>query len=254
MAPAASKSKAYSSGVATQADDAKYRQKYGELKKKLVQVEEDNTKLSVKILRSKKAIQRLRIERAILYDRLQSTVAPTNPYALSSAAHLATLASSSSSSAATAAAGSSSSTGGMPPTILQAPAYALADPEAPALFLRQLDAQKLAALQHSAGREGGLEFGAKPVEGVVGEAERAHQHQRLLAAGGAVEERSASAATEAEPAPAAAGEGDSGVAAGTGAVQVPQEAPAAAAAAAAVPEAIEVPRADAQPMAMDPQP
>lgn len=70
------------------ADDAKYRQKYGELKKKLSQVEEvgtlhslplptaseltpedtrpqqDNTKLSVKILRSKKAIQRLRVERA----------------------------------------------------------------------------------------------------------------------------------------------------------------------------------------------
>lgn len=69
------------------ADDVKYRQKYKELKAKLAEIEEvrraslysrrarrradlivsvlqDNTKLSVKILKSKKAIQRLRIERS----------------------------------------------------------------------------------------------------------------------------------------------------------------------------------------------
>ncbi|GAA5975971.1 hypothetical protein JCM10908_005342 [Rhodotorula pacifica] len=247
MAPAASK-KAYGSGVATQADDAKYRQKYGELKRKLAEVEEDNTKLSVKILRSKKAIQRLRIERAILYDRLQSTVAPTNPYALSSAAHLSTLAASSSSSSA-------STSAALPPNILQPPSYPLADPQAPTLFLQQLDAQKLAALQHGPGAE--VDFAAKPVEGIVGEAQQAREHERLMAAGGAIE--APAAAADSQAAAAAAAEGGSASTTTTSAAQdvtaaaggQEQTAPASAA---AVPQAVEVSPAAAQQTAMDQQP
>ncbi|GAA5831887.1 hypothetical protein JCM3766R1_000139 [Sporobolomyces carnicolor] len=168
MAPAASKSKAYSNPISTQADDVKYRNKYRELKVKVAEIEDDNTKLSVKILKSKKAIQRLRIERAILYDRLQKTTAPTNPYALSSAAHLATLASTS----------SSQPSNGQPPSILSTPSYPLADSEAPGLFLKQLDAQKLAALQRG---EGGFE--ELPKAGVQGEGQQAKEEQDLLAAG-----------------------------------------------------------------------
>ncbi|KAI5474266.1 hypothetical protein MNV49_003754 [Pseudohyphozyma bogoriensis] len=70
-----------------QSDDVKYQSKYKELKVKLAEIEEvrllcDNTKLSLKVLKSKKAIQRLRIERAILYDRLQTSAQPTNPFTL----------------------------------------------------------------------------------------------------------------------------------------------------------------------------
>ncbi|GAA5873565.1 hypothetical protein JCM1840_005962 [Sporobolomyces johnsonii] len=171
MAPAASKSKAYSNPLATQADDAKYKSKYKELKAKVQEIEEDNTKLSMRILRSKKAIQRLRIERAILYDRLQSNTAPSNPFALSSAAHLATVASSAPPSAP-----------GAPPSILTAPSYPLADPSAPSLFLKQLDAQKLAALQR--GGDGG--FGERPHSGVAGEGQKAREEAALMAAGGPI--------------------------------------------------------------------
>ncbi|GAA5855505.1 hypothetical protein JCM8547_007862 [Rhodosporidiobolus lusitaniae] len=175
MAPAASKSKAYSTPVATQADDAKYRSKYKELKGKVQEIEEDNTKLSVKILKSKKTIQRLRIERAILYDRLQQTTAPTNPYALSSATHLSNLASSSDPSSSTSA--------GLPPSILSKPSYPLADPGAPDLFLKQLDAQKLAALQHQNGSTS-TQFGEQPAVGVAGEGRGAMELAALLAPGG----------------------------------------------------------------------
>ncbi|BGP23355.1 hypothetical protein Rt10032_c02g0902 [Rhodotorula toruloides] len=174
MPSAAAKSKAYSNPVATQADDVKYRQKYKELKAKLAEIEEDNTKLSVKILKSKKAIQRLRIERSILYDRLQGTVAPTNPYALHTVAHLSNLAASTSSAPSNPSA---------PPSILAPPFYALADPSAPSLFLRQLDAQKLAALQHGVVP---TEYGEKPLEGVAGETHPQRELGALLAAGGPV--------------------------------------------------------------------
>ncbi|GAA5925504.1 hypothetical protein JCM3775_001427 [Rhodotorula graminis] len=177
--PAAPKPKAYAGIVATQSDDAKYRQKYKELKTKVLEIEEDNNKLSVKILKSKKAIQRLRIERAILYDRLQSTVAPTNPYALSSALHLASLASSSTAS--------TSSDPNAPPSILAPPSYPLADPAAPDLFLRQLDAQKLAALeQPPAGGSTHVEYGERPIDGIAGEQAAAREHRALMAAGGPV--------------------------------------------------------------------
>lgn len=169
---------------------------------------------------------------SILYDRLQSTVAPTNPYALSSAAHLATLAS------------SSSSTSNVLPTILQTPSYPLADPQAPTLFLKQVDAQKLAAVQHGVAIEMNLDFGAKPVEGIDGEAQKAREHERLLEAGGGA--AVAEPQQEAQAAVTTAG--------GSGGAAVPsagQEPPAAA----AVPlQAVEVPpHADAQPMQTDQQ-
>ncbi|BGP01326.1 hypothetical protein RTG_01200 [Rhodotorula toruloides ATCC 204091] len=225
MPSAAAKAKAYSNPVATQADDVKYRQKYKELKAKLAEIEEDNTKLSVRILKSKKAIQRLRIERSILYDRLQGTVAPTNPYALHTVTHLSNLAASSSSAPSDPSA---------PPSILATPSYALADTSAPSLFLRQLDAQKFAALQHAAVP---TEYGEKPLEGVVGEQQAQREHQALLAAGGAVN-----------------GHAQAGQAAGQaqgqahGSAMHAPDAPHAA-----VPQAVEVSHQQAQQMAVDQQ-
>ncbi|GAA5821314.1 hypothetical protein JCM11251_004565 [Rhodosporidiobolus azoricus] len=197
MAPAASKSKAYSNPVATQADDPKYRGKYKELKVKVQEIEEDNEKLSVRILKSKKAIQRLRIERAILYDRLQSTAAPTNPYALSSAMHLSALASSSSSDPST-------SNPNAPPSILSAPSYPLADPAAPDLFLKQLDAQKLAAIQRGNGSTTTTEYSEQPVQGVAGEGRAAKEQEALMAAGGPVNGAVGASETNGHSAPALA--------------------------------------------------
>ncbi|GAA5884691.1 hypothetical protein JCM6882_005352 [Rhodosporidiobolus microsporus] len=223
MAPAASKSKAYSNPVATQADDVKYRSKYKELKVKVQEIEEDNEKLSVRILKSKKAIQRLRIERAILYDRLQSTTAPTNPYALSSAAHLSTLASSSDPS--------TSAASGAPPSILAPPSYPLAYPAAPGLFLKQLDAQKLAALQRGNGTTT-TEYSEQPVQGVAGEGQAAREHAALMAAGGAVNGGGAAAAPSGTNGHEAAGPGE---AVGAGPFGAPAAPPA------AVPQAVPVP-------------
>ncbi|KAH9965804.1 hypothetical protein BC827DRAFT_1153272 [Russula dissimulans] len=66
------KSKNYTQGIAAGAEDAKYKTKYRELKKKVREIEMDNDKLHIKILQSRKNIQRLRLERAILYERLSS--------------------------------------------------------------------------------------------------------------------------------------------------------------------------------------
>ncbi|KAH9077041.1 hypothetical protein EDB83DRAFT_2347918 [Lactarius deliciosus] len=66
------KSKNYTQGIAAGAEDAKYKAKYRELKKKVKEIEMDNDKLQVKVLQSKRNIQRLRLERAILYERLSS--------------------------------------------------------------------------------------------------------------------------------------------------------------------------------------
>lgn len=63
---------AYSSHLAIQSDAAKYRGKYKELKKKVRQIETENDQLHVKTLRIKRNIQRMRLERAILYERLEA--------------------------------------------------------------------------------------------------------------------------------------------------------------------------------------
>ncbi|KAG8769444.1 hypothetical protein FRC15_004585, partial [Serendipita sp. 397] len=65
----------YQTTIAAEADDLKYESKYKELKKKVKEVEEDNEQLYVKILQAQQNIQRLRLERALIYERL-STLAP----------------------------------------------------------------------------------------------------------------------------------------------------------------------------------
>lgn len=164
------------------ADDAKYKSKYKELKVKIAEIEEvhtlpsrlsrpaqagtdpapaslpspqDNTKLQLRILKSKKNISRLRIERAILYDRLQSSAQPTNPFALRCVPHL------------NAVITPSPNTGPPPPSIFVPPtAYTLADPQGPALYLQDLDARKLAAVKQAD------EWGSRPEVGIAGEEER----------------------------------------------------------------------------------
>ncbi|CAG8623697.1 9187_t:CDS:2, partial [Paraglomus occultum] len=54
-------------------DEIKYRRKYKELKKKIREMEEDNEKITLKLTRAKKNIQRLRIERSFLFERLEQT-------------------------------------------------------------------------------------------------------------------------------------------------------------------------------------
>ncbi|CAG8708618.1 5422_t:CDS:2, partial [Dentiscutata erythropus] len=58
-------------------DEMKYKRKYRELKKKIREMEEENEKLTLKLTKAKKNIQRLRIERNFLFDRLEQSQ-PTN--------------------------------------------------------------------------------------------------------------------------------------------------------------------------------
>ncbi|KIJ44260.1 hypothetical protein M422DRAFT_30410 [Sphaerobolus stellatus SS14] len=57
-------------------NDRKYLQKYNDLKQKVKEIEQDNERLQIKVLKTKRNIQRLRIERSILYERLQSMPPP----------------------------------------------------------------------------------------------------------------------------------------------------------------------------------
>ncbi|KAL8280079.1 hypothetical protein RQP46_007409 [Phenoliferia psychrophenolica] len=139
-------------------NDVKYKTKYKELKGKIAEIEEDNTKLQLRVLKSKKNIQRLRVERAILYDRLQSSAQPTNPFALHAHPHLSSLPS-------TSLLSTSSSHPIVPPSILHPAPYPLANPDGPELYLQELDARKLAAIK------AGDEFGTRPELGISGERE-----------------------------------------------------------------------------------
>ncbi|CAG7848616.1 SubName: Full=Uncharacterized protein {ECO:0000313/EMBL:CCA70477.1} [Serendipita indica DSM 11827] len=101
QAPPRTKSKAYQTTIAAEADDLKYESKYKELKKKVKEVEEvsspplptciytahvsltrrfrlvqDNEQLYVKILQAQQSIQRLRLERALIYERLGKLAPP----------------------------------------------------------------------------------------------------------------------------------------------------------------------------------
>ncbi|KAF7290951.1 hypothetical protein HMN09_01273700 [Mycena chlorophos] len=67
----------YGPGLTAGADDAKYQVKYKELKRKVREIEGDNDKLHYKILQAKRNIQRMKLERAVLYERLQQV--PPNP-------------------------------------------------------------------------------------------------------------------------------------------------------------------------------
>ncbi|KAF8138360.1 hypothetical protein EV363DRAFT_1251941 [Boletus edulis] len=77
VAPSArQRSKAYATGIAAGVEDEKYQAKYKELKRKVKEIEMDNDKLQFKVLVAKKSIQRMKLERAVLYERL-STVPPS---------------------------------------------------------------------------------------------------------------------------------------------------------------------------------
>ncbi|GLB34057.1 hypothetical protein LshimejAT787_0109410 [Lyophyllum shimeji] len=67
------KQKPYVVGIAAGAEDAKYQAKYKDLKRKVKEIETDNDKLHFKVLQAKRNIQRMKLERAILYERLAST-------------------------------------------------------------------------------------------------------------------------------------------------------------------------------------
>ncbi|KAK4699922.1 hypothetical protein P7C70_g6333, partial [Phenoliferia sp. Uapishka_3] len=150
MPPAGgSKSKAYSSGIATQAEIEEVTI-FPPLLLPLhlpalnsPSPTQDNTKLALRVLKSKKNIQRLRVERAILYDRLQSSAQPTNPFALHSTPHLSSLP--------------------QPPSIFHPSPVPLANPHGPELYLKELDARKLKAV-----KEGDV-WGERPELGIEGE-------------------------------------------------------------------------------------
>ncbi|KAE9409931.1 hypothetical protein BT96DRAFT_773405, partial [Gymnopus androsaceus JB14] len=65
-----SKPPAYPMGITAGAEDVKYQAKYKELKRKVKDIEADNDKLHFKVLNAKRNIQRMKLERAILYERL----------------------------------------------------------------------------------------------------------------------------------------------------------------------------------------
>lgn len=58
------KSKAYNSTLAIRSDAVKYRAKYKDLKKKVLEVEAENDVMHAKTLQTKRNIQRMRLERA----------------------------------------------------------------------------------------------------------------------------------------------------------------------------------------------
>ncbi|KAJ3808970.1 hypothetical protein F5876DRAFT_44927 [Lentinula aff. lateritia] len=65
-----SKPSAHFMGITAGAEDVKYQAKYKELKRKVKEIEGDNDKLHFKVLTAKRNIQRMKLERAILYERL----------------------------------------------------------------------------------------------------------------------------------------------------------------------------------------
>ncbi|KAJ6538505.1 hypothetical protein DFH09DRAFT_1177082 [Mycena vulgaris] len=68
---------AFSVGIAAGAEDVKYQAKYKDLKRKVKEIEADNDKLHFKVLQAKRSIQRMKLERAVLYERLQQV--PPSP-------------------------------------------------------------------------------------------------------------------------------------------------------------------------------
>ncbi|KAH7916265.1 hypothetical protein BJ138DRAFT_1139959 [Hygrophoropsis aurantiaca] len=70
------KNKSYATGIAAGVEDEKYQTKYKELRRKVKEIELDNDKLHFKVLQAKKSISRMKLERAVLYERL-SAVPPS---------------------------------------------------------------------------------------------------------------------------------------------------------------------------------
>ncbi|XP_006456820.1 hypothetical protein AGABI2DRAFT_181282 [Agaricus bisporus var. bisporus H97] len=65
----------HSVGIAAGAEDVKYHAKYKDLKRKVKEIEAENDRLHFKTLQAKRSLQRMKLERAILYERL----APPSP-------------------------------------------------------------------------------------------------------------------------------------------------------------------------------
>ncbi|KAF8914215.1 hypothetical protein CPB84DRAFT_68411 [Gymnopilus junonius] len=75
--PVRQKQKPVPVGITAGAEDAKYHAKYKELKQKVKDIETDNYTLHFKILQAKLSIRRMKMERAVLYERLALT--PPSP-------------------------------------------------------------------------------------------------------------------------------------------------------------------------------
>ncbi|KAF9448242.1 hypothetical protein P691DRAFT_669870 [Macrolepiota fuliginosa MF-IS2] len=71
---------AHSVGIAAGAEDVKYQAKYKDLKRKVKEIEGENDKLHFKILQAKRSLQRMKLERAILYERLAAASPSADPH------------------------------------------------------------------------------------------------------------------------------------------------------------------------------
>ncbi|KAF5363464.1 hypothetical protein D9756_000178 [Leucocoprinus leucothites] len=66
-------------GIAAGAEDVKYQAKYKDLKRKVKDIEGDNDKLQLRIMQAKRSLQRMKLERAILYERISSAPSAADP-------------------------------------------------------------------------------------------------------------------------------------------------------------------------------
>ncbi|BFZ60367.1 hypothetical protein YB2330_001403 [Saitoella coloradoensis] len=64
----------------SESEDARYRQKCKDLRKRIREIEESNDAMTLKLARTKRSIQRLRLERAFLLERLEERT-PARPSA-----------------------------------------------------------------------------------------------------------------------------------------------------------------------------
>ncbi|TFK20348.1 hypothetical protein FA15DRAFT_625528 [Coprinopsis marcescibilis] len=71
------KQKPFAISINAGAEDVRYQAKYKDLKRKVKDVETENDKLHSKVMNAKLTIQRMKMERAILYERL--ALAPNSP-------------------------------------------------------------------------------------------------------------------------------------------------------------------------------
>ncbi|KAG0200615.1 hypothetical protein BGX28_006347 [Mortierella sp. GBA30] len=67
-------------------EDEKYKRKYKDLKRRVRGIEEDNDVLNLKLVRAKENIRRLRVERGLLFDKLDNIMYDTDDHASSDSA------------------------------------------------------------------------------------------------------------------------------------------------------------------------
>ncbi|KXN92296.1 hypothetical protein AN958_08527 [Leucoagaricus sp. SymC.cos] len=90
-APSRRSRPSHSIGIAAGAEDAKYQTKYKDLKRKVKEIEGDNDKLHFRILQAKLNLQRMKLERAILYERMSSGSSPDERTGLNQASSASAL-------------------------------------------------------------------------------------------------------------------------------------------------------------------